>query len=117
MQLTPSACSVYAESNFRYTQVIWRASGAADESDVADGGFGATGLANRASDSRWTGTAAANPQDCVEDGPIRRIGGPTSANFSPVLTEIVETLSENYQSFSAYCRSVGLLVPMEKEVG
>ena len=33
------------------------------------------------------------------------------------LTEIVETLSENYQSFSAYCRSVGLLVPMEKEVG
>ena len=33
------------------------------------------------------------------------------------LIAIVETLGENYQSFSAYCRSVGLLVPMEKEVG
>ena len=33
------------------------------------------------------------------------------------LIEIVETLRGNYQSFSAYCRSVGLLVPMEKEVG
>jgi hypothetical protein len=33
------------------------------------------------------------------------------------LIEIAETLRENYQSFSGYCRSVGLLVPMEKEVG
>jgi len=33
------------------------------------------------------------------------------------LIEIVETLRGNYQSFSAYCRSVGLLVPMEREVG
>jgi hypothetical protein len=47
-------------------------------------GIDATRIANRASDSRWPGMVAANPQDCVEDGSIRRIGGPTSANFSPV---------------------------------
>jgi hypothetical protein len=33
------------------------------------------------------------------------------------LTGIAETLAGNYQGFSAYCRSVGLLVEMEKEVG
>jgi hypothetical protein len=33
------------------------------------------------------------------------------------LTETAETLGENYQSFAAYCRSVGLLVAREKEFG
>lgn len=33
------------------------------------------------------------------------------------LTGIVETLGENYQRFSAYCRSVGLLAQTEKEIG
>jgi hypothetical protein len=33
------------------------------------------------------------------------------------LTETAETLGENYQGFLAYCRSVGLLVQMEKEGG
>ena len=34
--------------------------------------------------------ADANPQDCVADGSIRRIGGPTSANFSPVRSTITQ---------------------------
>jgi hypothetical protein len=38
--------------------------------------------------ARSVGTAAANPQDCVEDGSIRRIGGPTSANFSPIRSAV-----------------------------
>jgi hypothetical protein len=50
----------------------------------------ATRIVKRTSRTRLVGTAAANPQDYVEDGSIRRIGGPTSANFSPVRSTITQ---------------------------